>query len=225
VVKATQIALSVLGLVVAVFLTHSPEEVTSNLSKWAKFFGIRHLPEWLFNPAIDRYASFCLLVFIALMWIIPYDVKRRSKAFEIMYDPKNVGRQFRELKTIETFSTQVNGVEYRLKIRNKTDRTLEDVKLKSEHLGQIGTLPIRLIFDETKQPTCTLDPNDSAFVSLFLVPLPLFLPGTPTRRSFSSAYGPLRVTVSARDTKAVERLFHFAPITLQFDPFKESLIT
>jgi hypothetical protein len=208
-----------------VFLAHSPDEFASNASNWAKWLGKKSIAHWLASRSLNHYIIVCLVVFNVLLWLIPYILKRKRKALEIIYDHKNIGRQFREMKTIETFSSHVSGVEYRVKIRNKTDRTLENVKLKSEHLGQMGTLPIRLIFDETKQPTCTLDPNDSAFVSLFFVPLPLFLPGTPTRRSFPSAYGPMRVTVSAKDTKAVERLFHFAPIAPHFDPFKQSLIT
>jgi hypothetical protein len=224
VAKAIQIALSVLGLVVAVFLAHSPQEVTSNLSKWAEFFGVKHLPGWLFNPAIDRYAGFCLLVFVILVWLIPYDVKRRSKAFEIIYDPKNIGRQFREMKTIEGFSSHVTGIEYRVKIRNKAAKTVEEVKITSEVLGLSGRLPIRLVFDENQQKTYTLDPNASAFVSWFFVPLPLAQPGTLMRETASAAYGPIRVTVSAKDTKAVERLFGFAPITLTFDPYAQSLV-
>ena len=217
--KAIQIVLSILGLVVAVFLTHSPQDITGNASKWKEYF-----PAWVYNPAIDRYIGWCLVIAIIIWWISQYAIKRKRKAFEIIYDLKNIGRQFREMKTIEGFSSHVTGIEYRVKIRNKTDRTLEDVKVKSEGLGLIGNLPIRLIFDETKQPTCTLDPNESAFVPLFFVPLPLFLPGTPMGRTFSRVEGPLRVTVSAKDTKAVEREFNFVPLTMQFDPFKESLI-
>ena len=222
--QVIQILFSALSLGVLVFLAHPPEELASNASKWAKWLGEKNPPHWLVNHSFDHYASIFLIVFIVLLWLIPYIFKRRRKAFEIIYDDKNVGRQFRELKTIETFSGHVNGVEYRLKIRNNTAKTIEEVKITSEVLGLLGKLPIRLIFDENQQKTYTLDPNASAFVSWFFVPLPLAQPGTLMRETASAAHGPLRVIVSARDTKAVERLFRFAPITLEFDPYAQSLV-
>ena len=225
VAKTPPFVVSVLSLVVAMFLARPPQEATSNLSKWAEFLGLKNISHWVQNPFFDRWAIASLIVLAILVWVIPYILNRRRKAFEIIYDHRNIGRQFRELKTVEEFSSHTTGVEYRVKIRNNTDRTLEDVKVKSEFLGQIGTLPIRLKFHETKQPTCTLDPHDSAFVPLLFIPLPLFKPGTPTGISFSSFYGPVRVTVSAKNTKAVVRDFHLTPISIPFDPFKQSLIS
>lgn len=213
-----------LALGVLVFLAHSPDELASNASKWAELLGVKNPPHWLLTRSFDRYASICLIVFVILVWIIPYIRKRRAKPFEIIYDRRNVGRQFRELKTGGTSLHSIRGVEYRIKLRNKTANTIEEVKITSECLGLMGNLPTRLIFNENQQKTYTLDPGASAFVSWFFVPLPLAQPGTLMRETASAAYGPLRVTVSARDTKAVERLFRFAPITLKFDPYAQSLV-
>jgi hypothetical protein len=224
VLQVIQIILSTLALGVLVFLAHSPDELALNASKWAKWLGEKNPPHWLVNHSFDHYAGICLIVFVVLVWFVPYIFKRRAKPFEIIYDPENVGRQFRELKTVGTAPHPIHGVEYRIKIRNNTAKTVEEVKITSERIGLLGELPIRLIFDENKQKTHTLDPNTSAFVYWFFVPLPLAQPGTLMRETASAAYGPLRVVVSAKDTKAVGRLFRFAPITLDFDPYAQSLV-
>jgi hypothetical protein len=224
VAKTVQIILSLLALVVAVFVAHSPQEVTSNLSKWAEVFGVKNPPAWVFNPAVDHYVGFCLVVFAILVWLIPYAVKRTRKAFGIIYSSQLTKLTAYVFRLIEGFSTHTTGVIYRIKIRNNTKKTLEDVKVTSESLGQLGSLPERLSFSQTKEGTSTLDPKASVFVDWFFVPLPLAQPGTVMRESSPSVYGPLRVTVSAKDTRAVQRLFRVVPITMNLDPFKESLI-
>ncbi len=149
----------------------------------------------------------------------------KADAFEIIFDPENPGRQFWSLRTIEGFSSQTHGIEYRVKIRNTTKRTLYQVKATTETLGPLGAQKPQtsLIFDRTGQDTFTLDPGATVFVKLFFTPLPLIQPGT-LMGSSTAAYGPLRVTVSALDTGAVERVFQFNPLRMDFDALKESLI-
>lgn len=149
----------------------------------------------------------------------------KADAFEIIFDAENPGRQFWSQRTIETFSSQTPGIEYRIKIRNRTQRTLHQVKATTETLGPMGSPQPQttLIFDQTVQDTFTLDPGASAFVKLFFTPLPLIQPGT-LMGSSTAAYGPLRVTISALDTAAVERVFQFNPLRMDFNAIKESLI-
>jgi len=220
--RAFQIILSVLALGVAL-LVHPPEEVASNLSKWAQYVGVKHVPKWLSLHPADRYVYPFSIAFVVVLWVFPYVKKRKAKAFEIIFDRENPGRQFWSLKTIETFSNQISGVEYRVKIRNKTSKTLREVKAETERVGPMGALPTKLIFDQTGETTFALDPGASAFVRLFFAQLPVIQPGTLMGAS-SAAYGPIKVTVSALDTTAVERVFQFTPLTMQFDPSKESLI-
>lgn len=144
-------------------------------------------------------------------------------AFEIIFDPKNPGRQFWSHRTIENFSSQTHGIEYRVKIRNKTQKTLREVKATTETLGPMGSTPVSLIFDQTGKDTFALDPGASTFVKLFFTTLPLTQPGT-LMGSSTAAYGPIRVTVSALDTAAVERVFQFCPLRMDFDAINESLI-
>jgi hypothetical protein len=87
----------------------------------------------------------------------------------------------------------------------------------------MGSTPASLIFDQTGKDIFTLDPGTSAFVKLFFTPLPLIQPGT-LMGSSTAAYGPIRVTVSALETAAVERVFRFNPLRMNFDAIKESLI-
>jgi hypothetical protein len=136
-----------------------------------------------------------------------------------------VGRQFWSPKTVESDSRQIPGIQYRVKVRNRTNKTLYEVKATSETLSQLGSLPTRLEFDQTGEVTFTLDPGASAFIKLFFAPLPMIQPGTVTGASSSAAYGPIRVTVSAFNTAAVERVFQFNPLTVQFNPFEQPMIS
>jgi len=218
--KIFQPTVSFLALMVAVFLARSPDEAKSNLSKWGQYLKIQNASAWLSHPG---FVYLFLVVLVALVWLIPYLRKRHAVAFEIIFDFKNPGRQFWSYRTIEDFSSQTSGIEYRVKIRNKTRKTLREVKATTENLGPLGSTPASLIFDQTGKETFTLDPGASAFVKLFFTPLPLIQPGTLTGSS-TAAYGPIRVTVSALDTKAVERVFQFNPLRMDFDALKESLI-
>lgn len=217
--KIFQVIVSLLMLMVAVFLAHSPDEAKSNLSKWGQFLKIPNASTWSSHSSLV-YAS--LIMAGALVWIIPY-VRKRWAAFEIIFDPKNPGRQFWSYRTIENLSSGTSGIEYRVKIRNKTRKTLHEVKAAIENLGPMGSTPVGLAFDQTGEGRFTLDPGSSAFVKLFFTSLPLTQPGT-LMGSSTAAYGPLRVTVSALDTPAVEKIFRFNSLRMDFNAEKESLI-
>ena len=184
--KIFQTTVSVLALVVALFLARPPEEATSNVSKWLRYMGIQNASVWLPRPIV---VYLCLIAVAVLVWIIPYLRTRKAIAFEIVFDTKNPGYQFCSHRTIETFSSQTAGIEYRVKIRNKTQRTLREVKATTETLGPMGATPSRLIFDQTGQDSFTLDPGTSAFVKLFFTSLPLIQPGM-LMGSSTAAYGP-----------------------------------
>ena len=218
--KIFQVTVSLLAVMVAVFLAHSPDEAKSNLSKWGQYLKIPNAAA-LFSHLSLLYVF--LIVVGALVWVIPYIRKHRPVPFEIIFDPKNPGRQFWSPRTIESFSSQTPGIEYRVKIRNKTQRTIREVKATTETLGPMGSTPVSLIFDQTGKDTFTLDPGASAFVKLFFTPLPLIQPGTLMGAS-TAAYGPIKVTVSALDARAVEKVFRFNPLRMDFDTRKESLI-
>lgn len=213
---------------VTVFIVHSPDEVTSNVSKWAHAFGLSRVPKWLSNPHADHVVALCGItsaIIYAWGWIVlPYIKKRRAVPFDIIFDPNNPGRQFWALKTIDTFSRQIAGIQYRLKIRNRTTKTLSGIKAESENLGPMGAPPVRLIFDQTGETTFTLDPGSSAFVNLFFAPLPVIQPGTLVGPS-TVAYGPIKVTVSASDVPAVEKTFQFNPLRIGFNPVEEPMIS
>lgn len=97
------------------------------------------------------------------------------------------------------------------------------MKAAIENLGPMGSTPVGLVFDQTGKDRFTLDPGASAFVKLFFTSLPLTQPGT-LMGSSTAAYGPIRVTVSALDTRAVEKVFRFSSLRMDFNPEKESLI-
>jgi hypothetical protein len=61
-------------------------------------------------------------------------------AFEIIFDATNTGRQFWSLKSAGPSSS---GLEYRVKIRNITTKTLREVKAETDNMGPMGHPPIR----------------------------------------------------------------------------------
>jgi len=145
---------------------------------------------------------------------IRHDAEKAAKpSFEIIFDPKNPGHQFWSSKID---SSKNLGIEYRVQVWNKTDKTIHKVKATSERLGPMGALPTSLVFDLTEETTFTLDPNAKAFVRLFFVMTPIRQPGMLSGDS-AEGYGPIKVTVSALNTPALEKLF-------TFNPFKEPMI-
>jgi hypothetical protein len=153
---------------------------------------------------------------IGYYWPQIWRTKKRkisAPAFEIIFDPNNPGHQFWSPKRD---SGGNSGVEYRIKVRNITDKTIYEVKATSERIGPMGALPVSLVFDLTEATTFTLDPEASVFVRLFFAMTIVNKAGMLSGKS-ATAYGPVKVVVSALDTPAVERLF-------QFDPWKEPMI-
>jgi hypothetical protein len=152
-----------------------------------------------------------------LLLNVPFLVYKWMRApLEIIFDSQNTGRQFWSPKT-KSDASEITSIEYRVKVRNRTNKTIYEVKATTENIGPIGGMPERLIFDQTGEPTFTLDPWASAFVKLFFATSPIRQPGILSGKS-SCSYGPIKVTVSALDTKAVEKTF-------QLNPFEEPMIS
>jgi hypothetical protein len=161
----------------------------------------------------NYYSLVDLIVFCVSLLLLstPFIISRLTRsALEVIFDKENLGNQFWSLKAVTFDDKIVSGIEYRVKVRNRTNKTIYGVKATIENIGPMGKTPTGLICDQTGEPTFTLDPNASAFIRLFFIPLPIEEPGTLTRES-AFAYGPIKVVVSALDTIAVEREFQFNP--------------
>jgi hypothetical protein len=151
---------------------------------------------------------------IGYYWPKIWRIKKSDvPAFEIIFDANNPGRQFWSPKRDRGGNS---GIEYRVRVRNTTDKTIYDVKATSERIGPMGAMPVSLVFDLTERTTFTLDPNASVFVRLFFAMTLVNKAGMLSGES-ATAYGPIKVVVSAFNTPAVEKLF-------QFNPWKEPMI-
>ncbi len=218
--------ITVVGVpVLVVILSLPPDQVISNLSKWMHWIGISNVPKWVSNPSVDRIVilSIVLIYVAVIIWrVVIWRQASKIPAIEVIFDTKNGGHQFWQLKNDVNGNS---GIQYRAKVLNRTNKTMREVKATIESVGQMGIMPARLIFDQTGESTFTLDPGAAAFINLFFALLPITQPGTLVAESATAAYGPIRVTVSALDIEAVERLFQFKPISLGFDPYEEPMIS
>ena len=153
--KIFQTTISLSALVVALSLARPPEEATSYLSKWLRYIGKCNASAWQPRPII----YLCLFAVVVLVWVIRHLNRCKAAPFEIIFDPKNPGRQFWSQRTIERFFSYTPGIEYRVKIRNKTQKTLREVKATTETLGPMGSTPVSLIFDQSGKDTFNSRPR------------------------------------------------------------------
>lgn len=138
-------------------------------------------------------------------------------AIEIVFDETNPRRRFWSLETWQRGTPhQVTGWEYRVEVRNNTNKTLYDVTAVTENCGALGELQSTLKFHRTGQTSVSIHPKSSELVALFLAPEPVRQPGMLTGPS-AEAYGPMIVKISARDTPEVTRKFNL-------DPFRTPMI-
>jgi hypothetical protein len=72
--KALAIELLPLGVgvpIVIAMATSKPEDVTSNLSAWLEWLGLRNLPDWLYHPSVDsKFAGISLTILAVYAFIV-----------------------------------------------------------------------------------------------------------------------------------------------------------
>jgi hypothetical protein len=133
-------------------------------------------------------------------------IKEQNKLspLEIIFDPANPARRFWSMESSE------QGVfwEYRVEIVNHSSKTLRNVSLTTEHLGQMGRRPVDQKFDKFKQVSCDLKPGCSELVRIVPWPIPKIQAGMLASSS-ALEYGPIKVTASADDVLPSMRLFQF----------------
>jgi hypothetical protein len=164
-------------------------------------------PPWLWPIA--------LIVGLVLIW---WDVRRHKTApfpasispIEIIFDSSNTGQKFWSIEPMrDENGYQIAGSfwEYRALIRNISPKTLRNVKVMVEAIGDLPTRPETSLFDINKKPVVDLDPNCEA-----LVPIRRwFNPPIATGMVGGGAYGPIKMTVSSDDIVPATKLFAFHP--------------
>jgi hypothetical protein len=135
--------------------------------------------------------------------------QNEASPLEILFDPNNTLGRFWSIETPECkYGPQsIPNWEYRVEIKNNSSKTIRNVSLESEFIGQIPEGPFEHTFDKTNKTYCDLKPKCSAFITVLRWPArpqPGMLAG-----SGAVAYGPIKITASADDTKQSIRIFNF----------------
>jgi hypothetical protein len=128
---------------------------------------------------------------------------------EIIFDLINPARRFWSMESM----TNDNGVtvpywEYRVDVKNKSNKTIRNVSVTTEHLGQVSRRPTDQTFDKIKKTICDIKPNCSELVVVHRWPIPVIQPGM-LADSYALEYGPIKVTASADDVLPTVRIFQF----------------
>jgi hypothetical protein len=204
-----------------------PQDAASNLLAWAHWLGIEQTPGWLSDPAVDRWAIAGALTLGAtytfMIWGVPAirrmlgrkpkDVSSEtSLPLEIVFDPANPAQRFWSRESPrDKNGHKLPGVfwEYRVGIRNNSQKTVHNVSVTVEHVGQnLPVRPVDAIFDKTRKTSCDLKPGTDELIPVIRWPIPIVQAGM-LAGSTAFEYGPVRVTASGDDIPPTMRTFQF----------------
>jgi len=131
-------------------------------------------------------------------------------ALEIIFDRANPARKFWSLEQ----SKDENGKpvphlhwEYRASIKNKSSKTLRNVKVTVEAIGDMPRRAEPSYFDINKKPLVDLNPGEDTLAVIRR----WFNPPIVVGMVCGGAYGPIKMTASADDVPMVAKLFWFEP--------------
>ena len=135
----------------------------------------------------------------------------QASPLEILFDPKNPHESFWSLEQMrDETGKPVPGHlwwEYRVLIRNKSSRTVRNVKATVEAIGPMPRRPEPSQFDINKQSQIDLNPHTEELVLLRRWYNPPIMAGMV----MGGAYGPIKLKVSADDVLPTTKFFHFEP--------------
>src|ERR1035438_3829137 len=129
---------------------------------------------------------------------------------EIIFDPQNPARRFWSMETAHDEAGSPIGAywEHRVDVKNNSLKTLKNVTVTTEHIGQVPIKPTSQVFDKTKQTTCDLNPGCTELVPVIRWPIPKIQIGMVTGPT-ALEYGPIKVTASADSTPPCIMVFDF----------------
>ena len=96
--------------------------------------------------------------------------------------------------------------EYRVEIKNHSCKTIRNISVTAEHMGQMPIRPSDKLFDKIKRMTCDINPGCSELVSILRWPIPEKSAGMLSGTS-ALEYGPIKVIASAENTRPSTRIF------------------
>lgn len=130
---------------------------------------------------------------------------------EIEFDPANPGRKFFSIEPNRDNvgkPTQGSYWEYRALVRNRSPKTLKNVKVTVEAIGALPTRPEPSYFDINKKPAIDLTPSEEVLAVVRRWFNPPIVVGMVIGED---AYGPIRMVASADDVPPTIKLFQFDP--------------
>ena len=173
-----------------------------HLSAWWLVSALVVLGVWLFE------ASFRITE--RLNESIASALRSQGSPLEIIFDPTNPGRTFWSIAPMKDENgKQIAGSfwEYRAVIKNKSFRTVRNVKVTVEAIGDMPARPEHSQFDINKKPLIDLTPNEETLAVIrrwFNPPIVEGMVG-------GGAYGPIKMTASADDVLPTTKVFQFDP--------------
>jgi hypothetical protein len=131
---------------------------------------------------------------------------------EIVFDASNVARRFWrrvQAKDKDGNSLPITGREYRVGIVNQSNRTVRNVRVSVETLGQMPVDPRDIGFLKDQKDSRDIAPGYTELVPIWWVWPPQ--PGDAWGPTATSFHGPVRVIARGDDAKAVEKIFDYLP--------------
>ncbi|MGD1151556.1 MAG: hypothetical protein ABR911_01580 [Syntrophales bacterium] len=132
------------------------------------------------------------------------NVDRKISPLEIIFDPQNLSGRFWSMVSMEG----VAAWQYRVEIKNNSLKTLKNVSVTTEHIGQMPILPTDKVFTKTRKTSCDLKPKCSELVAVLHWPIPKKQPGMLSGKT-ALEYGPIRITAAADDALPTVKIFDF----------------
>ena len=176
---------------------------------------IPHLSVWWLVGAL---VVLCAWIFEASFRItdrlnetIASSLRSQEAPLEIIFDPTNPGRRFWSIEPMKDENgKQIAGSfwEYRAVIKNKSVRSVRNVKVTVEAIGIMPTRPEPSQFDINKKPLIDLTPNEETLAVIRRWYNPPKVEGMVV----GDAYGPIKMTASADDVLPTTRVFQFDPM-------------
>jgi hypothetical protein len=130
---------------------------------------------------------------------------------EIIFDPSNPARRFWSMESPrdENDNKRPGAFwEYRVEIKNNSQRTVRNVSVTVEHTGGMPLRPVDSIFDKNRKTSCDLKPGCSELIPIIRWPIPAIQAGM-LAGSTALEYGPVTVMASADDARPTMRIFKF----------------
>jgi hypothetical protein len=133
-----------------------------------------------------------------------YKFNHKSSPLEIIFDPNNPSKRFWSMVSAEGMVAW----QYRVEIINNSLKTLKNVSVTTEHLGQMPILPTDKVFIKHRKLQCDLKPKCPELVAVLHWPIQKIQPGMLADKT-ALEYGPIKITASADDVIPSVKIFDF----------------